>query len=86
MRWNAEADWVWSAGQTHEAIVDPDTFEAAQQIRSAGAHRPTEAKRHTTGRRYTLSGLVTCGLCLRRMQGQGNGTLSASGLQRLAHR
>ncbi|MHB8466516.1 MAG: recombinase family protein [Acidimicrobiales bacterium] len=72
MRWNAEADWVWSVGQMHEAIVDPDTFEAAQQIRSAGAHRPTEAKRHTTGRRYTLSGLVTCGLCLRRMQGQPN--------------
>ncbi|HZU71228.1 MAG TPA: recombinase family protein [Acidimicrobiales bacterium] len=72
MRWNPEADWVWSADQTHEAIIDPETFEAARRIRAAGAHRPTEAKRRTTGRRYVLSGLVSCGLCGRRMQGQPN--------------
>ena len=72
MRWNAEADWVWSAGQTHEAIIDPDTFEAARRIRAAGTHRPSESKRRTTGRRYILSGLVSCGLCGRRMQGQPN--------------
>jgi site-specific DNA recombinase len=72
MRWNDEDDWVWSTAQTHEAIIYPSDFDAAQRIRAAGAHRPTEAKKRTTARRYTLSGLVPCGLCGRRMQGQPN--------------
>lgn len=67
MRWSHESEWVWSAEQVHEAIVDLDTFEAAERIRAAGAHRPTEPKRRKASRRYALSGLVTCGLCSRRM-------------------
>ncbi len=72
MRWNDESDWVWSTAHTHEATIEPSDFEQAQRIRAAGAHRPTEAKRRTTIRRSTLSGLVACGLCGRRMQGQPN--------------
>ncbi|MHB8465048.1 MAG: recombinase family protein [Acidimicrobiales bacterium] len=72
MRWNDPSDWVWSTEQAHEPIIDAETFAAAQRIRAASAHRPTEAKQHRTGRRYLLSGLVTCGICQRRMQGQPN--------------
>lgn len=72
MRWNDRSDWVWSAQQTHEALIDADTFAAAQRVAGAGAHRPTSRKRHTTSRRYVLSGLLRCGLCGRRMQGTWN--------------
>jgi len=72
MRWNDPSEWVWSAGPAHEAIIDAETFSAVEAIRAAGAHRPTETKRRTTQRRYLLSGLVSCGVCGRRMQGQPN--------------
>src|SRR5438445_1347202 len=41
-------------------------------MRSSGARRSAVAKKRTTSRRYVLSGLVACGLCGRRMQGQPN--------------
>lgn len=72
MRWNDRDDWIWSAHQVHEALIDPETFARAQEIAAAGAHRPLESKRRTTERRYVLSGRVTCGLCGRRMQGNWN--------------
>ena len=31
MRWNAEAQWVRSEQQTHEAIIDIERFEAARK-------------------------------------------------------
>jgi site-specific DNA recombinase len=70
MQWNDTADWVWSAQPTHETIIDADTFAAAERVASVGGQRRTEHKRHTTERRYLLSGLVHCGVCNRRMQGQ----------------
>jgi site-specific DNA recombinase len=39
---------------------------------AASAHLRTEPKRRTASRKYILSGLVTCGLCNRRMQGSWN--------------
>lgn len=72
MRWNDRSDWVWSSEVVHEPIIDPETFAKAQEIRSASMHRPLTAKRRTTTRRYLLSGLVTCKLCQRRMQGSWN--------------
>jgi site-specific DNA recombinase len=72
MRWNDRTNWVWSAEPTHEAIVNPETFTAAERVASVGGQRRTEQKRHTSERRYLLSGLVHCGVCNRRMQGQQN--------------
>jgi site-specific DNA recombinase len=72
MRWNDASDWVWSADQMHEAIVSSADFTRAQAQMAAGGHRPTTAKRHRTNRTYILSGLVTCGLCGRKMQGSYN--------------
>ena len=56
----------------HEAIVSSVDFTRVQAQMSAGAHRPTATKRHRTTRPYLLSGLVTCGLCGRKMQGSFN--------------
>ena len=72
MRWNDASDWVWSTDQKHEAIVSSEDFALAQSQMSAGAHRPFTAKGHRSKRTYMLSGLVTCGLCGRRMQGSYN--------------
>jgi len=73
MRWNDPSDWVWSTEQTHEAIVSSEDFSRAQAQMAAGAHRPFTAKGHRTKRTYMLlSGLVTCGLCTRKMQGSYN--------------
>ena len=68
LRWNHESEWVWSDELAHEPIIDPETFARAQAHVQAGSNR--EVRR--TSRRvnpYLLRGLVTCGLCGRRMQG-----------------
>jgi site-specific DNA recombinase len=69
MRWNSKGDWIWSAEVVHEPLIEPETYARAQEIAAAGAHRPTDAKQHRSGRRYLLSGLVRCQVCGRRMQG-----------------
>lgn len=72
MQWNDRGDWVWSTGLAHEPIVDAETFTRAQQQVAAGAHRPAERKPRRTPRPYLLRGLIYCGLCGRKMQGNWN--------------
>jgi DNA invertase Pin-like site-specific DNA recombinase len=60
-RWNPVEDWIVSEQPAHPALVDEDTFLAAQRIR---AIRPDAAGR---SRSYRLTGLVVCGACGRRM-------------------
>ncbi len=72
LRWNDRSDWIWSTDQAHEAIIDPEMFARAESMRAAGAHRPNTTKRPRAKRTYQLSGLITCGLCGRRMQGTFN--------------
>jgi DNA invertase Pin-like site-specific DNA recombinase len=70
--------WVWSAGPTHEAIVDRETFDAVENRARRNAAPPTptrprryRARRHGNGKRlYVLRGRVRCGLCGRRMEGR----------------
>jgi site-specific DNA recombinase len=71
LRWNDEADWVWSTEISHEPIIDVDTFTRAQlRIQTAGNGRAkvTQVRRHD----YLLRGRMTCSLCGRRMQGSFN--------------
>ena len=72
MRWNDRSDWVWSAGQTHEASISPEIFDRAQAQMVAGDYRRTTGKTRTTKRTYVLRGGVHCGLCGHRMQGNMN--------------
>lgn len=68
-RWNAENEWIWSSEPTHDSIVIRELFDAARgQFTKRGptTHTPRE------GRHYVLSGLLHCGVCGRRMQGQWN--------------
>ena len=42
MRWNDQADWIWSTEPTHEALVDPDECVAVQSTWPQ-ANRPPSA-------------------------------------------
>jgi len=68
MRWNHPNQWIWSENPTHPAIIDAETYQAAQE---AFGRTKRRAPRRT-GRRYLLSGLIRCGVCGRRMAGQQN--------------
>jgi site-specific DNA recombinase len=73
MRWNPGQEWIYSAEQAHEPIIDAETFEDVQKRMSAGARRPDViAKPRTAKRVYPLSGMLFCGLCGRRMEGSFN--------------
>ena len=70
MRWNQRAAWVWSTEVVHAPLVDAAVFAQAQEIIAGrGMSRRTRA-RERVRRPYVLRGLVHCGVCLRKMQGQ----------------
>jgi site-specific DNA recombinase len=70
MRWNHPDQWIWSEHPTHPAIINPGTFEAAQDV-FAQSQR-SAVRRNRTRHAYALSGLVRCAVCGRRMQGSWN--------------
>lgn len=74
MRWNAADKWIWSEEAAHEPLISVETFEQAQatlarrgRTREGVAHRP-----HPTRRPYAYRGVLFCGYCERRMQGNWN--------------
>lgn len=70
MRWNNHADWVWSEQPVHEVLIPMETFEAVQAM--FGRTRSTTRRTPAEGRHYLVAGMMRCGLCGRRMQGQWN--------------
>ena len=70
MRWNERHKWVWSDNIVHDPLIDTDTFDRAQQVMAAKGAGRTTRERHRTRHHYVLRGLLHCGLCGRRMQGQ----------------
>lgn len=72
MRWNPRDKWVWSTEQVHEPLIDEATFQEAQQLLAARGAGRTTRERHRVRHPYALRGLLHCGRCARRMQGQWN--------------
>ena len=72
MRWNQHSQWVWSEQHTHTAIVEPETFEAAQDV-FAGAQR-TAVRKERTRHPYVLSGMVPARSAAARCRGRGTTT------------
>jgi site-specific DNA recombinase len=68
MRWNSRSEWIWSEDQMHEPIISVEQYEAAQRRFGTGK-RSGGGRYAAPGRRYALRGLLRCGLCGRRMQG-----------------
>jgi len=70
MRWNPEADWVWSENETHPAIVTVEQFDTVRNFIAAGRRGPQRKLR--TRHPYALAGIVRCGVCGRKMQSSWN--------------
>jgi site-specific DNA recombinase len=64
-RWNLPDGWVISNRPVHPALVSEDDFIAAQDVNTA--HGPVPQAEPVL-RRYLLAGLLTCGVCGRRME------------------
>ena len=65
--------WLWSPQPAHPAIIDRDTWQAAQHIGAAhGTSRDGTAlsKHPAATRTYTYRGRIRCKDCQRRMAGQ----------------
>jgi site-specific DNA recombinase len=72
MRWNPADKWIWSAEAAHPEIIHQDTFDQAQQIMLFRGRGPCQHTPHRVRRPYQLRGLLFCGYCDRRMQGEWN--------------
>ncbi|MEU4427882.1 recombinase family protein [Actinoplanes sp. NPDC024001] len=70
MRWNPGEKWVTSKAPSHEALVAQETFERAQEILHRRARSGAPHRKHRARHSYVFSGVVFCGVCERRMQGQ----------------
>lgn len=68
MRWKDKDAWVRSERPTHESLVTEDVFEAAANRLSSGASPRARAPKGTPNR-YSLRGMLSCGICGRTMQG-----------------
>lgn len=73
MRWNPQDAWIWSPTVVHEPLVDEQTYEQTQVLMAPASQRTPERMPRSTARNpYLLRGLLVCGLCRRRMQGNWN--------------
>ncbi len=67
MKWNGNDTWVWSKEIVHPPLIDTAVFWRAQELLATrpASRGPREhrSRRHD----YQLQGLITCGLCQRRM-------------------
>ncbi|MBK5307781.1 MAG: recombinase family protein [Frankiaceae bacterium] len=68
MRWNTKDDWIWSQGVVHQPLVEDEVFQQVQALFAARGRTPTERKNRPAVRPYALRGLMTCGLCGRKME------------------
>ncbi|MEU6646191.1 recombinase family protein [Saccharomonospora sp. NPDC046836] len=68
--WNNKDAWISSTDPVHEPLVDADTFARAQTLLAANGKGRNTRDRQRVKRTYGLRGLLLCGLCQRRMQGQ----------------
>lgn len=62
---NPHSDWIWSDNQAQPSLVDRQTWEQVQHIRS-------QRSAIAPGRIYLLSGLICCAHCGHRLEGAWN--------------
>jgi hypothetical protein len=73
-RWNDRSDdWVWSKAEAHEPLIPSDLYERAQgTVKTRGTHSDVGRAPRRSVRPYLLRGLITWGLCDRKMVGNPN--------------
>jgi hypothetical protein len=67
-RWNLPDGWVISRNPAHPALVSETDYIAAQGVNAARGPSPRTDPGGSKKRRYLLAGLLTCGVCGRRME------------------
>jgi site-specific DNA recombinase len=77
-RWAKPEQWVYGPDNAHPALIDQELWDAVRArfaLRSQRAQRGARSPKTTTTP-YMLRGLVHCGICERKMQGnKAHGTL-----------
>ncbi|MFI6298347.1 recombinase family protein [Nonomuraea sp. NPDC050790] len=71
-RWNTNDQWIWSEHPVHDAIVSVEEYQRVQEILSRRANGQYSQRPHPTRRPYAFRGVLFCGYCERRMQGNWN--------------
>ncbi|GAA0397514.1 putative recombinase [Acrocarpospora corrugata] len=69
LRWNSSEKWVWSDDIVHPPIVSAEDFNAVQELLTGRGGQQTGRRLKTASHPYILRGLIFCGACDRRMQG-----------------
>jgi DNA invertase Pin-like site-specific DNA recombinase len=72
MRWNAADQWIWSEHLAHEPLVSVEDFEQAQAVMDRRQRAEIARRPRPTRRPYAYRGVLFCGYCERRMQGNWN--------------
>jgi site-specific DNA recombinase len=72
MRWNRSDKWIRSEKQTHDRLISEEDFEKAQAVLASRGRGPATHRPHPTRRSYAYRGVLFCGYCERRMQGNWN--------------
>ena len=67
-RWNLPDGWVISRKPAHPALVSEADYIAAQDVNAVRGPSPRTGPGGPEKRRYLLAGLLTCGVCGRRME------------------
>jgi len=70
MRWNETGKWIYSDRIVHPPIIDDATLRKTQELLAGRGRGPCEHAPRRVGRAYAFAGLLFCGVCQRRMQGQ----------------
>ncbi len=85
-RWNLPDGWVISARIAYPALVSEAGFITVQDINAARGPAPRADPAAPPKRQYLLAGLLTCGICGRRMESAwSNGKAAHPGWQIDAH-
>ncbi|NBE91836.1 recombinase family protein [Nonomuraea sp. KC401] len=71
-RWNTKDQWIWSEHPVHDAIVSVEEYQRVQEILATRARGTFSQRPHPTRRPYAFRGVLFCGYCERRMQGNWN--------------
>jgi hypothetical protein len=71
-RWNTKDKWIWSEHPVHDALASVEDYQRVQDILAKRAHGQYSQRPRPTRRRYALRGVLFCGYCERRMQGNWN--------------
>lgn len=69
LRWNTREEWVWSDEIAQPPIVTAEDFEVVQELLAGRGGRQTGRRLKAASHTYILRGLLFCGVCDRRMQG-----------------